>query len=133
MSKLQIMFSRLLALLLLVTVVPNVQAEIAVITSPNAKEIGLTREKVADIYLGRKKSYADGTRIEPVDQGTDTAIRDKFYSSVIKMTNSEVNRYWAKLKFTGKGKPPRVISGDEAVRDWVASHPGAIGYIVSVA
>ncbi|MBI1422225.1 MAG: phosphate ABC transporter substrate-binding protein [Gammaproteobacteria bacterium] len=129
MSKLQNVFGSVLAILLLVAVIPNVQAEIAVITNPDVKEIGLSKDKLADIYLGRKKSYSDGSRVEPVDQEADTAVRDKFYRAVVKMSNSEVNRYWAKLKFTGKGKPPRVVNGDESVRDWVASHSGAIGYI----
>lgn len=129
MSKLQNIFSRLLAILLLATVFQTAQAEIAVITHPDVNEIGLSRDKVADIYMGKKKTYSNGVRVEPVDQAADTAVRDKFYRSVIRKSNSEINRYWAKLKFTGKGKPPRVISGDEAVRNWVATHPGAIGYI----
>lgn len=129
MRMLQNIFSRMLVVLLFSCVIPTVQAEVAIITNPNVKEIGLSKADVANIYLGKKKTYSDGTRIKPVDQSADTKIRKQFYRVVIKMSGSEVNRYWSKLEFTGKGKPPRVISGDEAVRDWVASHPGAIGYI----
>lgn len=129
MSKLTKLFGRVLSVLLLSTVISTVQAEIAIITHPGVNEIGMSREKVADIYMGKKKTYTDGTVVRPVDQAADTTVRNRFYRSVIRMSNSEVNRYWAKLKFTGKGTPPKVISGDEAVRDWVASHPGAIGYI----
>jgi len=129
MSKLQKILSKLLVVLLLASVIQTVQAEIAIITHPDVKEIGLSKEKVADIYLGRKKTFSNGTRVEPVDQAADSAMHKKFYQAVIKMSNSDVNRYWSRLKFTGKGKPPRVVTGDEAVRDWVASHPGAIGYI----
>lgn len=129
MNRFQKYIVRLTAGLLFTSMIPTAQAGIAVIVNPAVKEIGLTKEKVVDIYLGRKKSYSDGTRIEPVDQMADSAVRDKFYQAVVKMSTSEVNRYWAKLRFTGKGKPPRVVAGDEAVRNWVASHPGAIGYI----
>lgn len=129
MSKLQNVFSKTLAVVLLLAGVQVVRAEIAIITHPGVKEIGLSREKVADIYLGKKKTYTNGARIEPVDQSPDTPVRDKFYRAVVRMSDSEVNRYWSKLKFTGKGKPPRVIMGDEAVKNWVASNPGAIGYI----
>ena len=129
MSKLQRVFGRLLAGMLLVGIIPIVHAEIAVITNPDVKEIGLSKEKLADIYLGRINTYSNGTRIEPVDQTADSAVHNKFYQAVVGMSNSEVNRYWSKLRFSGKGTPPRVIAGDESVRGWVASHPGAIGYI----
>ena len=129
MSKLQKIFSSVLMVLLLACAIPSVQAEIAVITNPSVKEIGLSRENVADIYLGKKKTYSDGARAKPVDQSTDSMLREQFYRSVVRMSASEVNRYWAKLEFTGKGKPPKVVSGNEAVKHWVASHPGAIGYI----
>jgi ABC-type phosphate transport system substrate-binding protein len=40
-----------------------------------------------------------------------------------------MNRYWSKRKYTGKGKPPVVALGDDAVKELVANTPGAIGYI----
>lgn len=129
MSRFQKYIVKLIAGFLFASVIPVAHAGIAIIVNPAVKEIGLTKEKVVDIYLGRKKSYSDGTRIEPVDQMEDSAVRNKFYQSVIKKSTSEVNRYWAKLKFTGKGKPPKVVAGDEAVVNYVATHPGAIGYI----
>lgn len=129
MSKLQRVLGKLLAGLLLVSLMPVAHAEIAVITNPDVKEIGISKAKLADIYLGRKHSYSDGSTIVPVDQAEDSAIRDKFYQAVVGMSGSAVNRYWSRLRFSGKGNPPMVISGDEAVRDWVASHPGGIGYI----
>lgn len=129
MSKLYYITNKMLAVLLLSAFIPVAHAEIAVITNPNVKEIGLSQDDVANIYLDKKKTFADGTLAKPVDQGSDTEIRKKFYKLVVKMTASEANRYWAKLEFTGRGTPPRVISGDQAVKSWVASHPGAIGYI----
>lgn len=129
MSKLLRSVGKLLAISLFVGVVPIVHAEIAVVVNPSVKDIGISKQKLAKIYLGRKKTYSDGTRIEPVDQSADSAIRKKFYQSVVGMSVSDANRYWSRLRFSGKGKPPRTIAGDESVRDWVATHPGAIGYI----
>ena len=104
-------------------------ADIAVITNPGVKEIGLSKDKIADIYMGKIKTYSNGTRVQPVDQAANSPIRDRFYKAIVGMSDSEVNRYWSKLKFTGKGKPPKNVNGDEAVKNWVASNPGAIGYI----
>jgi len=89
-------------------------AEVAIITHPGTQEIGLSKDKVADVYLGKIKTFSDGTPTKPVDQSK---------------TETEMNRYWSKLKYTGKGKPPVVVLGDDAVKELVANTPGAIGYI----
>ena len=40
-----------------------------------------------------------------------------------------MNRHWSKLKYTGKGKPPKSLSSTKEMIKWVASTEGAIGYI----
>jgi ABC-type phosphate transport system substrate-binding protein len=104
-------------------------AEVAIITHPGTQEIGLSKDKVADVYLGKIKTFSDGTPTKPVDQSKDSLLREKFYKAILGKTESEMNRYWSKRKYTGKGKPPMVVIGDEAVKEVVANTPGAIGYI----
>ena len=60
---------------------------------------------------------------------SDSKAHKKFYRSVVKKSNSAVQRYWSKLKFTGKGKPPKKLDSSSDVIEWVASNEGAIGYI----
>ena len=36
---------------------------------------------------------------------------------------------WSKIIFTGRGRPPRQVSGDAAVVELLADNPGAIGYV----
>ncbi len=129
MRKFQNVVSKTAVMVLLLAGIQTVQAEIAVITHPGVKEIGVSREQVADIYMGNSKSYPNGVSAKPVDQSSNSPVREKFYKAVVRKSASEVNRHWSRLKFTGKGKPPRVIAGDEAVKNWVARNPGAIGYI----
>jgi ABC-type phosphate transport system substrate-binding protein len=104
-------------------------AEVAIITHPGTQEIGLSKDKVADVYLGKIKSFSDGTPTKPVDQSKGSLLRAKFYKAILGKTETEMNRYWSKRKYTGKGKPPVVVIGDEAVKELVANTPGAIGYI----
>ena len=87
------------ALFLLATIAA---AEVAIITHPGTQEIGLSK---------------------------DSPLRAKFYKAILGKTETEMNRYWSKLKYTGKGKPPAVVLGDDAVKEVVANTPGAIGYI----
>ena len=104
-------------------------AEVAIITHPGTQEIGLSKDKVADVYMGKMKSFSDGTPTKPVDQANGSPLRVKFYKTILGKTESEMNRYWSKRKYTGKGKPPVVVIGDDAVKELVANTPGAIGYI----
>ena len=104
-------------------------AGVAVITHPGVTEIGLSKDKLTEIYLGKMKSFSNGTRVQAVDLPKRSEAHKKFYKVVVQMTDSEMNRYWAKLKYTGKGKPPKQLDTDEEVKSWVANNPGAVGYI----
>ncbi len=104
-------------------------AEVAIITHPGTQEIGLSKAKVADVYLGKIKSFKDGTTAKPVDQQKGSPLRTKFYRAILGKSETEMNRYWSKRKYTGKGKPPVTVIGDDAVKELVANTPGAIGYI----
>lgn len=108
---------------------PIANAGVAVITHPSVKEIGLSKAKLAKIYMGKLKSYSSGMQIKMVDLPKGSKSRKKFYSTVVKKSNSELNRYWSKLKYTGKGKPPKKLDTARDVLEWVANTEGAIGYI----
>jgi len=113
----------------LVFFVQSIQAGVAVITHPGVKEIGLSKSKLADIYMGKIKKYSNGTPIKAVDLPANSSERKKFYKTVVKKSESAMNRYWSKLKYTGKGKSPKVLNSTREVLQWVAANEGAIGYI----
>ena len=127
------LFNKQIAKLLLATslvfFVQSVQAGVAIITHPGVKEIGLSKSKLAKIYLGKFKKFSNGQRIKPVDLPKNSKEHKKFYRTVIKKSESQMNRYWSKIKYTGKGKPPKVLNSSREVLQWVASNEGAIGYI----
>ena len=106
-----------------------VAAELVIITNKSTQEKRLTKNTLADMYLDKVKTYPDGTRVRAVDQAPGSDARKTFYQAILGKSETQVNRYWAKRRYSGKGKPPMVISGDEAVKNWIANNPGAIGYI----
>lgn len=116
--------------LLLVLLLPALaQAEIAFIANPDNKLHGVDLDTIARVYRGEIRHLPNGARITPVDQPKGSPIRKHFYEKVLHMSEREVSRYWAKYRFTGKRKPPMVLSSDAEVKRWVATHPDAIGYI----
>ncbi len=121
----------ILLLGVLFTVVLPVKAEIVVITNKATNVHGITLDEVGKFYLGQNKSFSNGQRVTVVDHATGSPIRQQFYKKVLNMSESEVGRYWAKRKFTRKFKPPKIMSGDATIKQWVAITPDSLGYIDS--
>ena len=107
----------------------SIHAAVAVITHTGIDEIGLSKSKLAKIYLGKLKRYSNGEKIRVVNLPKSSMAYKKFHKIVVKKTDAALNRYWSKLKYTGKGKPPKTLATTREVIKWVANTKGAIGYI----
>ena len=103
-------------------------AEVAVIVHPgNANS--LDGAAVSRIFLGKKKSFPDGSEAIPVDQAEGSPVRTTFVTTILKKTDQQIKAYWAQLLFTGKGTPPKEVSGGADVKKLVSANPSLIGYI----
>ncbi len=120
---------KLMLLLALLSLAFSAQAEVVVIVSSKSSVTSLTAEQTARIFLGKVVTFPNERTAFPIDQPEGSAIRDEFYSKVTHKNASQLTAYWAKIIFTGEGRPPQLIAGDAAVRKAVASNPNAIGYI----
>jgi ABC-type phosphate transport system substrate-binding protein len=119
-------FALLLALLSLAF---SAKAEVVVVVSSKSSVTSLTAEQTAKIFLGKVVTFPNDRTAFPIDQPEGSAVRDEFYSKVTHKNASQLTAYWAKIIFTGEGRPPQLIAGDAAVRKAVANNPNAIGYI----
>lgn len=108
-------------------------AEISVIVSTSNPNSTMDQNTVAKIFLGKSKSFPDGTQAVPVDQDDGSATRNGFNSAVLGKSASQLKSYWSRLIFTGKGTPPKQSGNDAAVKGLVANNPNIIGYIDSSA
>jgi ABC-type phosphate transport system substrate-binding protein len=103
--------------------------EMVVIVSAHNPVAALRADQVADIFLGEATRFPDGAEVQALDQALNTPARNEFYEKVASRTPALMKAYWTKRIFTGRGQPPRELSGSAAVRKAVAENPGAIGYI----
>ena len=118
-----------LLLLAMSTVSVSAHAEVVVIVSSKSDITSLTPEQTARIFLGKVSRFpGDGDAI-PIDQAEGSAIRDEFYSKIVRKNPTQLAAYWAKIIFTGDGRPPETLDSNLAIRKAVASNPNAIGYI----
>lgn len=111
------------------TVTARTHADVVVIVSAKSPITRLTAEQTARIFLGKTNSFPDDGDAVPVDQAEGSAIRDEFYSKVVHKNSSQLAAYWAKVIFTGDGRPPGKLESNVAVRKAVAKNPKIIGYI----
>jgi len=95
--------------------------EVVVIT--NLAAPALTKEQVADLFLGKTQS------MKPLDQPNAAAVKTAFYRKVSGRDLSQVKAAWARLIFTGRGAPPRELADAAAVKKAIAADPKAIGYV----
>jgi len=98
-------------------------AEVAVVVSAKAAESSLTREQVAQFFLGKS------TTMTPIDQADSAAVRAEFYKKVADKDAAQAKALWSKLVFTGKATMPKEVADNAAVKAAVAANPKAIGYI----
>lgn len=98
-------------------------AEVVVVVNPKAAESTLTKEQVAQFFLGKS------TAMTPIDQPDSAPIRAEFYKKVADKDASQAKALWSKLVFTGKATMPKEVADSAAVKAAVAANPKAIGYI----
>jgi ABC-type phosphate transport system substrate-binding protein len=106
-------------------------SDVVVIVNPKAGVSSLTAREVKAIFMGKKHSFPNGNNAEAVDQEDGSASKRLFLKSVINKSDVQLSAYWSQQIFSGKGVPPKTLKDDAAVKAYVASTPGALGYIDS--
>jgi ABC-type phosphate transport system substrate-binding protein len=104
-------------------------AELAIITHPSYQGGELTAVHIKKLFMGKSKFFPNGDKSEAIDQKVGSAARAVFVSSILETNEAKLSRHWSKLIFSGKGKPPNVLDGDEAIKRWVGRNPAGIGYV----
>lgn len=108
----------------------SAQADLVVVVHPSNPVASLSEEDVRRIFMGRMRLFPEGeASIEAVDQEESRPHFAQFYEAISGLTPAKLKRQRASYLFSGKGRLPASLPDDEAVIDYVASHPGGIGYV----
>lgn len=102
-----------------------------VIVNPGIRQSRLDRKFLAEIFLGHASRWPDDTPIRPVDLASDARARTRFSQEILARSVESVRNYWQQRIFSGQGLPPPELANDESVVSYVASHPGAVGYVAA--
>lgn len=107
---------------------PFAKAEIAIIVNPDSGMGSASEKEVKQLFLG-KRNEIDGQPARAIDQDEGSQTRAEFYQKVVEKTGSQLNAYWSRLIFTGKGMPPDKVLDDAEVVEMVAEESDLVGYV----
>jgi len=109
----------------------NIYADTVVIVGSDSGLNEISAKEAKSIFLGKSKKLPDGKAATPVEQPTESTNREAFNKKILKKNEQKLKAYWSKKVFSGKGKPPKQLNDDAAVKIFVNKTDGAIGYIDS--
>lgn len=104
-------------------------AEVVVVVSAKSRITGLGADQVADIFLGKARTYPNGDDVVPLDLPEGAPPRQEFYAKVTRKSPALLKAHWSKLLFTGRGQPPRELTNGHFLKKAVAENPAFIGYL----
>lgn len=92
----------------------------------------LDLDAVRNIFLAKVKSFPGGGKAITIDQRESESAFVLFYSKVIGKSPRQLQSYWSKMVFSGKGEPPQKVGGNQDVIEFISSNPNMIGYVTEV-
>lgn len=105
------------------------QPRIAVIAHQESSFTEISRKQLVDIYMGRLLSLPNNRIPLPLDQPGGSPLRERFYESLTERPMAQINAYWARLMFSGRATPPRMLPDSAGILQTVSQNRDAIGYI----
>ncbi len=120
---------QIIIIIVLLLIPVTVVADIVVVVHPSNSIKELTRRQVVDLYMGRTSHFPNGQQLKRYDQPNNSSVRAEFYFRMTQRPIAAINAYWARLRFTGRASPPRVVSDHLEILEIVEKNPDAIGYL----
>ncbi|OUR93814.1 hypothetical protein A9Q81_15195 [Gammaproteobacteria bacterium 42_54_T18] len=101
-----------------------------IITNTKNATQSLSKQDIQNIFLGKIQSFPNGNPAKPVNSSKGSPSRIAFMEEILKKTERSWRSHWARLLFTGKGKPPKEYQNPQDIIDAVAQKKQAIGYVI---
>ncbi|MBC3881476.1 hypothetical protein H8K35_08750 [Undibacterium sp. LX40W] len=112
----------------LFTLTSVAQAENVIVVSSKSSVSSMTKDQVADIYLGNTKELPGGGQASPL-LPTSGGVRAEFFDKVLGKNEAQAKAIWSRLVFSGKGSAPRDVADSAETLKMIAANPNCIGVI----
>src|ERR1700730_10274226 len=103
--------------------------DVLTVVSAKSAITSLSKDQVAEIFLGRASRFPDGSQAGPIDQTEASSVREEFYNKVTGKSQAQLKAHWSKIIFTGRGQPPAIAPSSAELKKRLSENAFAIGYI----
>lgn len=104
--------------------------DLAVVVNKSNSATNLTKSQLRKLVLGEQDSWPSGQTVTVVLRNPGDTERDGVLRTICRMTEDDYNQHVVHARSSGEaGAAPKVIGSAAAVRQFVASTPGAIGFL----
>lgn len=101
---------------------------VVVIANNGVKASAASSDDIRGIFTGDKSDLGEGSRVTPVTLKAGP-VHEAFLKEYVGKGDAAFRTGWRNLVFTGQGAMPKTFDSEAALVDYVASTPGAIGYV----
>ena len=119
-------------LLLLLSVSASTNAEnadgLVVVSHIDSPLQALSKQQIKSLFLGKRQEI-HGLSLQAVDIEQWQGTKQAFYEQVIDKNASQLNAYWARKLFTGRGKPPHRVKDAKAFYYYLRRNKNAVAYM----
>ncbi len=98
-------------------------------TSASGSTTALSAEQAANLYLGKGNRLPNGATAVVFELENGDPLRVEFHAKVTGKSEAQLQSYWSRLVFTGKGTPPPQLKDAAQMKYSIASTVNAVGYI----
>jgi ABC-type phosphate transport system substrate-binding protein len=102
---------------------------VVVVVSAQSPLRTLSKSQVADIFLGKTRTFPDNRQAEPIDSPDGGDAYAAFYGAFTGLSSAQLKAHWSKIIFTGRGRPPPQLTTEEKVVRALLENPNAISYL----
>jgi ABC-type phosphate transport system substrate-binding protein len=105
-------------------------SDMAVIVHPDNTS-NFNNDIIKKIFLGKQTKFTNGNRAIPMNATETLPTYVAFIDKIVGKSRTQINAYWTRLVFTGKGSMPATLASDTDIIATVAVNQGAISYVDS--
>ena len=109
---------------------PAFAASYVVITNKDVPVDSLSKAELRSIFLGEKVKWNHKKYIKIAILDSGDAYKD-FLHEILGNTPAQYDNFWLKMVYTGKAPMPQSFSETGKLVDFVATHPGAVGFVAA--
>lgn len=102
--------------------------EVVVVAGRSSTAPVLSREDVTRLYMGERLEGSKSV-LKALELDVPPWAREAFYSRLLGRTQVQMRALWARLVFSGKGRPPRIVADADAALRELNADPNLVVFL----